>query len=195
MTNVTIPSKTKEQSRACVDHIKEMAKDGVSRATLKQMTAELEKLASRQELFSRSDFPPPSGPTNILYEVASDPDGRFTLYVSSANKGKETPPHNHSTWAVIAAVAGEELNKLYARRDDGANNDVADLAMEREHTVKVGSPIALMPDDIHSIHVFSDEPTLHLHLYGQRLSDLKDRLQFDLATGKAKWFPPNPNIR
>jgi predicted metal-dependent enzyme (double-stranded beta helix superfamily) len=195
MLTPRVPIQTAKESRACVDTIKTIAKNGVTRPVLAQMTAELEKLAKKTELFSRADFPPPEGPTNMLYEIAGDPDGQFTLYVSSANKGKETPPHNHATWAAIVGIAGEELNKLYTRRDDGTNNDAADVTLDREHTVKAGNPISLMPDDIHSIHVLSDEPTLHLHLYGRRLADLKDRLQFDIESRKAKFFPPNPNIR
>jgi hypothetical protein len=67
--------------------------------------------------------------------------------------------------------------------------------MTGEQMVREGAPIALMPDDIHSIHVESDEPTLHLHLYGRRLEDLKARLQFDMEKRTASYFPPNPNIR
>lgn len=194
MTRLPVPTSTTEAARGCVDRIKQMAGSSVTRERLSQMVSELEALSRRKELFTRDVFPPPQGPTNILYEVTSDPDGQFTLYVSSANKGKETPPHNHSTWAIITAVAGDELNKLYKRLDDGSNNNAADIVEDRQHTVRVGAPIALMPDDIHSIHVLSDEPTLHLHLYGRRLSDLKDRLQFDVGARKAEWFPPNPNI-
>ena len=195
MPSPNVPQATAKEARTCVDRIKSIAGSTITPETLKPMTAELEKLARRGELFSRADFPPPQGPTNMLYEIASDPDGQFALYISSANKGKEMPPHNHATWAVIVGIAGEELNRLYKRHDDGANNDAAKVTLDREYTVKAGSPIALMPEDIHSIHVLGDEPTLHLHLYGRRLSDLKDRLQFDLAAGKAKYFPPNPNIR
>lgn len=195
MLTPRVPTQTAKEARASVDTIKTIAKNGVTRPVLHEMTAELEKLASKTELFSRADFPAPEGPTNILYEIAGDPDGQFTLYISSANKGKETPPHNHATWAAIVGIAGEELNKIYTRHDDGQNNDAADVTLEREHTVKAGNPIALMPDDIHSIHVLGDEPTLHLHLYGRRLADLKERLQFDIPNHKAKFFPPNPNIR
>jgi predicted metal-dependent enzyme (double-stranded beta helix superfamily) len=100
------------------------------------MTAELEQLARETELFSRADVPPPEGPTNILYELASDTDGQYALYISSANKGKETPPHNHATWAVIVGIEGEELNKLYTRHDNGANNDAVKVTIDREYTVK-----------------------------------------------------------
>ena len=75
-----------------MDVVKRLANDGVSRAVLQSMTKVIEGLAKNASLFSRSDFPPPEGRTNILYQIASDPDGQFTLYVSSANQGKGTPP-------------------------------------------------------------------------------------------------------
>jgi predicted metal-dependent enzyme (double-stranded beta helix superfamily) len=174
---------------------KRLTDDGVTRDVLANVTRELEKLAGRKDHFPRSVFPPPDGPTNILYQISCDADGRYALYVSSANKGKNTPPHNHATWAVIVGIEGDERNKLYRRLDDRSSNDNVDLEMTGEQMVREGAPIALMPDDIHSIHVESDEPTLHLHLYGRRLEDLKARLQFDMEKRTASYFPPNPNIR
>ena len=84
---------------------------------------------------------------------------------------------------------------LYERTDDGSVPGKADVRKSGEHVVIKGSPICLMPEDIHSIHVRGTRPTLHFHMYGRRLPDLTDRLQFDLATGEARHFPPNPNIR
>lgn len=174
---------------------KRMTEGGVTRQILKDLTLELEKLGDKKVLFPRSEFPPPDGPTNILYQLSCDPDGQYALYLSSANKGKSTPPHNHATWAVIVGIEGDERNKLYRRLDDGTSNENVELEMTGEQMVREGQPISLMPQDIHSIHVESDEPTLHLHLYGRRLEDLKERLQFDMARRTASHFPPNPNIR
>jgi predicted metal-dependent enzyme (double-stranded beta helix superfamily) len=159
------------------------------------MMQELERLGEMKQLFPRTLFPAPDGPTNVLYQIASDPDGQYTLYVSVANRGKQTPPHNHATWATIVAIEGDERNRLYRRTDDKRSLDSVKLELSGEHVVRPGQPICLMPDDIHSIHVESAEPALHLHLYGRRLEDLKARLQFDIAAGKATHYPPNPNIR
>ena len=194
MTRSLSPQLEREVART-IDAIKSVTKDGVTRPVLQQVMHRLEELAQMKELFPRTEFPPPDGPTNILYQIASDADGRYTLYVSSANRGKETPPHNHATWAAIVAIEGEERNRLYRRTDDRRSNDSVDLEFTHEQVVKVGQPISLMPDDIHSIHVEREEPTLHLHLYGRRLEDLKARLQFDMATRTAKRYPPNPNIQ
>lgn len=184
-----------QQVSDVIGAVKALTRDGVNRGTLENVTHELERLAERKELFTRAEFPPPDGPTNILYQISCDPDGQYALYVSSANQGKKTPPHNHATWAVIVGIEGEERNKLYRRMDDGRSNENVDLAQYGEHVVRAGEPISLMPEDIHSIHVESKEPTLHLHLYGRRLEDLKERLQFDMERRTASHFPPNPNIR
>jgi predicted metal-dependent enzyme (double-stranded beta helix superfamily) len=180
---------------ATIGAVKALAKDGVTRPVLQNIVKELERLGAMKDLFPSDRFPPPGGPTNVLYQIASDSDGQYTLYVSVANKGKATPPHNHATWATIVAIEGEERNKLYRRTDDRRSLDAITLEQTGEHVVRAGEPICLMPDDIHSIHVESETPALHLHLYGRRLEDLKARLQFDLATGKATHYPANPNIR
>lgn len=192
---ITSVDEREVEIQAVVDRVKALTSGEVTRDTLALVAREIERLAQREEFFSRSEFPPPEGQTNVLYTLSCDPDGRYALYLSSANAGKETPPHNHATWAVIVGIDGEELNRIYERTDDGSVAGRAALRVAREHTVRPGAPIALLPDDIHSIHVHGDRATFHLHIYGRRLQDLTDRLQFDLQTGEYKHFPPNPNIR
>ena len=46
-------------------------------------------------------------------------DGRFALYGSAGVPGKAQPPHNHTTWASIAGVFGDEHNVFYERTDRG----------------------------------------------------------------------------
>jgi hypothetical protein len=50
--------------------------------------------------------------------------------------------------------------------------------------VQPGTPIAFLPDEIHSIHVTGSTPTLHFHLYGRPLETLTGRLGFEIDTGK-----------
>jgi hypothetical protein len=50
-------------------------------------------------------------------------------------------------------------------------------------TVQPGTPIAFLPDDLHSIHVIGDAPTLHFHLYGRPLETLSQRIGVNLETG------------
>ena len=89
------------------------------RATLASITARLEQLATQKALFSRTDFPPPAETQGVgastRYRLnPDDGDGGLALYLNSINPGKTTAPHNHTTWAVIVAVEGQEVNRIYS---------------------------------------------------------------------------------
>ncbi|WP_421380068.1 cysteine dioxygenase [Paraburkholderia sp. DD10] len=158
---------------------------GVTRQALKALSERLLELATQRALFDAADFPPPqpgSGDTSTRYRLNPGEDG-FALYLNSLLPGKTTIPHNHDTWAVIAAIDGAELNRLYRRLDDRRDPDCARLELVQEVVVRPGVPIAFLPDDIHSIHVGGAEPTLHFHLYGRPLETLTGRLGFETDTG------------
>ncbi|MFM0412988.1 cysteine dioxygenase family protein [Paraburkholderia aromaticivorans] len=158
---------------------------GVTRGAIKALSERLLELATHRTLFDAADFPPPqpgSGDTSTRYRLNPGEDG-FALYLNSLLPGKTTIPHNHDTWAVIAAIDGAELNRLYRRIDDGRDPDRAQLELAQEVVVRPGVPIAFLPDDIHSIHVGGAEPTLHFHLYGRPLETLTGRLGFETDTG------------
>ena len=85
---------------------------------------------------------------------------------------------------LFVALEGEELNRVYRRTDDGTDPERATLDIEREVVVRPGTPIAFLPEDIHSIHVSGSAPTLHFHLYGRPLETLSGRLGYELDTGR-----------
>ncbi|OZI38461.1 cysteine dioxygenase [Bordetella genomosp. 10] len=164
------------------------------RATLARVSERLQPLAARADLFPEQDFPAPaadSGATSSRYLLAQQPDDSLALYINVIIPGKSTKPHNHGTWAVIVAVSGQELNRIYERRDDGSDPDHARLEQVREYVVQPGSPINFMPQDIHSIHVDGAQTVRHFHLYGKALETLTDRLGFDLETGKVYNYNKN----
>ncbi|MFZ4285831.1 cysteine dioxygenase [Variovorax sp. HJSM1_2] len=161
----------------------------VDRSTLEAITARLERLAAQKKLFTRADFAPPLASEGVgaatRYRLnAADGDEGLSLYLNSINPGKTTIPHNHTTWAVIVAVEGQEENRIYRRTDDGANPALATLQLVRELTVQPGTSVSFLPDDIHSIHVVGDKPTLHFHLYGRALEQLSGRIGVNLETGE-----------
>ncbi|WP_208511372.1 cysteine dioxygenase family protein [Variovorax paradoxus] len=160
----------------------------LDRAVLARITARLEKLAAHAALFTREDFPPPAASEGVgastRYRLnPGDGDDDVALYLNSINPGKTSIPHNHTTWATIVAVEGQEENRVYRRTDDGSDPAQARLELEREVTVQPGTSIAFLPDDLHSIHVIGDRPTLHFHLYGQPLETLSRRIGVNLETG------------
>ena len=89
----------------------------------------------------------------------------------------------HPIWAVVSAVEGQEPNRVYRRTDNGSVPGHASLELAREVMVEPGRGIALMPQDIHSIHTFGTAPTRHLHVYGLALEKLDERQGFDLEQG------------
>jgi predicted metal-dependent enzyme (double-stranded beta helix superfamily) len=155
---------------------------GVTATSLDRIKDELGALAAQRHLFPDAHFPGPGADRQAtLYRVAEDPDGGYALYVYRPKPGKETPAHNHTTWAVIAGIEGEEPTRQYVRVGEGAS---AALKLTREFAVGPGEVAGYLPDDFHSIHIKGEKPIFHLHLYGRRLEDLTGREAWDPALGK-----------
>jgi predicted metal-dependent enzyme (double-stranded beta helix superfamily) len=148
------------------------------------------RLAAQEHLFPSAHFPPPAPGEKggNRYFLQQDADHRFALYMNALNPGNATKPHDHTTWAVVVAVEGQELNKVYERADDGANPDQCELRLREEIMVEPGRGICLMPEDIHSIHTTGSGPTRHLHMYGLALEVLDHRKGYDDETGKVTGY-------
>jgi len=128
-----------------------------------------------------------------VYRLSEDPDHRLALYMSVGKTGKETPPHDHTTWAVIAGVRGAELNRFYQPRGTAPDGGRGPLAQSGTLLVEPGAGVAFMPDDFHSIHVEGGRLNMNLHLYGLALDRLVDRVKFDAETGGYSHFAAHPD--
>ena len=171
---------------ATMDRVKRIEREqGVTRASLDAIKAEMLALAAQQHLFPAAEFPPPAEGEkgSNRYLLQEDPDGRFALYMLALNPGNESKPHDHTTWAVVTSVEGQELNRVYRRVDDGSKDGHAQLELAREVMVEPGTGIALMPEDIHSIHTTGTTSTRHLHCYGLALERLDQRQGYDMEQG------------
>ena len=179
-----------------VGRIREIEASGpLSRALLERIRAELIPLGDHPECFSDEEFPPPSsGQGDRLYCLSVDDDGGQALYLIKCGDHKDTPPHNHTTWAVVVGVEGREHNRFYERRDDGGEPGRAQLRQSGEATVERGTGVCMMPDDIHSIHMRGAETKTMLHMYGRALTEQKERIEFDMESGAYKVFRPHPDI-
>jgi predicted metal-dependent enzyme (double-stranded beta helix superfamily) len=186
---------------ATVDRIRAIeAEQGVTRPALAAIRTELLALAAQEHLFPSDGFPPPPAGEkgSNRYLLQEDAGNRFALYLNALNPGNETKPHDHTTWAVVVAVEGQELNRVYARTDDGSDPARCALVVREEIMVEPGTGICLMPEDIHSIHTTGPVPTRHLHMYGLALEVLEDRKAYDMATGTVSAYNRNfmkPSVR
>ena len=169
---------------------------GVNPEALDAIKEVLLELARRRHLFPLDDFPMgPDDGNSAIYRLSEDEDHRFALYASAALPGKSVHPHNHTTWAVIVGVHGDEWNIFYERADDGSQPGIGELRQTGKHTVSRGTGVTLMPDDIHSIYVKEDEKTVHLHMYGLALEQLHERVMYDTRAGTYEVFPATQNIK
>lgn len=155
------------------------------------MKRRLLDLAAREDLFPEADFPPPAGdvefPANI-YRIAEDDDHRFALYVQSARGALDTPPHNHTTWAVIAGIRGDELNRFWGRAADGG------VVETGRQIVREGTAVAFLPDELHSIHVDRGDCVINFHMYGLALDRLHAREYYRADDNSWRNFPAQQNI-
>ena len=175
---------------AAMDDIRNIeATLGVTREGVAAIRDRLIELSSQRHLFASDEFPAPPDDeqlTSYMYRLAQDADDRFALYAQSSRGHVETPPHNHTTWAVVVGHAGNELNKFYERSDDGVTET-------NQHMVEAGTGVAMLPDDLHSIHI--DGPSLNFHCYGLALEQLDAREYYSATTGEWKLFASVSGIR
>jgi predicted metal-dependent enzyme (double-stranded beta helix superfamily) len=166
-----------------------------SRKALAVILGLLEALAARRDLWELADFPIPANVPDGFYLISEEADRSFAVYLNVMKAGARTAPHNHGTWACVAAVEGCEYNYLYDRLDDGEAEGQARLRESSTVRVEPGRGIALMPDDIHAIEGKDDGVMRHLHFYGLAVEVLHERLIFDPAAGTCEPMPLATSIR
>jgi len=189
----TISQRRNAAVEAAMDDIRQIESDlGVTRAAVQQIRDRLIELSSQRELFPLDDFPVP-GPdverASFMYRLAQDDDDRFALYAQRSRGDVSTPVHNHTTWAVVVGFEGQELNRFFER----TSPDEGGVTQTHEHMVQAGTGVAMLPDDLHSIHL--DAPALNFHCYGLALERLDEREYWQEAEGRWKIFRSVSGIR
>jgi len=154
---------------------------GVTRAGVEAIRDRLIELSQHRDLFSFGEFAPPSPEakrTSSLYRLSEESDHRFALYLQSSRGDVQTPVHNHTTWASVVGFHGQELNRFFERSADG-------VQPTHEHIVEAGTGIAMLPDELHSIHINGE--ALNFHCYGRALETLTEREYFNPT--EKRWKP------
>jgi predicted metal-dependent enzyme (double-stranded beta helix superfamily) len=101
--------------------------------------------------------------------LSVDSEYGFALYLASEEPGSVSPPHEHMTWQVTSSIRGTELQCLYLR--EGATRRARE---SWRVTLRPRMHMAMLAHDIHASRVISEEPTLHLQVYGAELGGLPD---------------------
>ncbi|CAB3629149.1 rhodanese-like domain-containing protein [Achromobacter pestifer] len=178
--------------RAFIDQVRQLAPDAAHATSeqLAKVATLLEALGQRRDLFATEAFAVVPGRPTAIYRLAEDIDGGYALYLSLGEPGKAQPPHDHTTWAIIAGVNGNERNEVYARAtsQDPLRDTLTHL---RRVDVGPGRSIVLGPGDVHTIELVGDQPGAHLHFYGLALDRLHGRVVFEsTAGGTYRTFSP-----
>ncbi len=177
-----------QRSRQIVEtiaKIKTVLADGTGIENLNKAKSLLMDLAGRGELFPKSDFQNPAGTgEDCTFRLYEEPGGEFALYLAIVSKGVTNTPHDHgNSWAVIAAVDGQERHHLYNRVDDGKTDGKGELEYAGALMVEPGSALSMLVGGIHSIEGVSEEPNRNLHLYGHGFEHQDGRREYDLDKG------------
>lgn len=189
-------SRTRMRSSAIAATVKKIREieegQGVNPKSLEAIKNELIKLAAKTELFPVEDFPPPAeaaGNPSCLYLLSEDDDHRFALYANSTDRRYANAPHNHTTWAVIVGVHGEEPNRFYRRTEDGGVEETGGAV------VCQGRGVQFMPDDLHSLDIPGGAPMLNFHMYGLAIPQLFKRQYYNERDHSWHYYPPHTDIR
>ncbi|MBY5986443.1 hypothetical protein [Roseovarius atlanticus] len=186
---MTVVHRRKARVAETIDAAKAICAEGdVTPERLARIELLLADLAQEEDLFPEEEFGLPADETLRLYRVAEDSDGTFALYLHIANVPAEVPPHNHTTWACIAGIGGDEKNFLY-------ETDLKSAPVQVDaRSVRKGETVSLMPGDVHSIRAVGDTQLKNLHLYGLALEKLVDRVFWSEENKSWSTVPPTSGI-
>jgi len=100
----------------------------------------------------------------LLYRAS---DGGLALSSLVIPPGVETPVHDHLAWGLVGLYRGTQDEDVFARQDNGADEERAILNVSEQHSLAPGDFYELLPEnDIHRVRTTSEVTSVSLHLLG-----------------------------
>ena len=123
--------------------------------------------------------------SHLIYE---NTDHTLAVIVTSWPSRRETPPHDHGTWAVIGCVIGAETNVLWNRLDNTADPCKAKITHKKIIACKPGDIVTMCTEEIHSVFSpLENSVSISLHVYGKHFN-YTNRKKFNPETGAVEPF-------
>jgi predicted metal-dependent enzyme (double-stranded beta helix superfamily) len=88
-----------------------------------------------------------------------------SLYLVSDAAGVASAPHEHPTWAVIAGISGNEVNRIFVVGEVGMKK----VRPVSKREIGYSGVLCMRSDEIHATYAAGNQATYHLHLYGKPL--------------------------
>lgn len=117
----------------------------------------------------------------LLYD---EPFFPLTVQLVAWAPGIISPVHNHASWGLVALLSGQEKNTFWQRSPTSDSSDKIEPVGEQLLTP--GDILCFMPETIHQIEAYGDQPTVSFNLYGE--TDYDRRFEFDPIQGTATLF-------
>lgn len=121
-----------------------------------------------------------------LYRLGHESSDGPAAYLVSDGVGVVSPPHEHETWAVVAGIAGHEINHLFVR----TSSEGRTVKKIETKVIGPGETLTMADDAIHATAVGDGSAIFHVHVYGRPLNSLssfEDRCLIDV-TASTLWI-------
>ena len=114
-----------------------------------------------------------------IYLLHEEPDHTLAVLAISWLPNRGTPPHDHGTWGLVAAVDGAETNEFFERVDDCSRPGYAEIRRIGTKVFGGDNVVAMPTGTIHAVWNNTTKTTLSLHMYGKNIN-FTGRSQFDI---------------
>ncbi|MGE5397004.1 MAG: hypothetical protein ACM3MK_05645 [Chitinophagales bacterium] len=141
----------------------------------------LENLSAITESRQEEDYLPIDVNDITIYR---DPDRLISIRLFIWQHNFPYPIHDHGSWGIFGCLTNQIQETKYRRKDEGTQEDYAELEIQSEAVLKPGDTSFVLPLDqgIHKMRSYGGKTALSVHVYGK-----------PLRTGFIRGFLPSYN--